>query len=107
VLALSYEVRSVTIEDVDVLLRTVDMVEEVTGHEGMIALRMGLWQTYILVHIEGDDILERHFSSAVSLYEGIIHAYRRRTRRESQYELVVGCRVELVDALNHVIGCPL
>ena len=74
VLAFSYEVRGITIEDVDVLLRTVDMVEEVTGHESMVALGMGLGQTNILIHVEGDDILERYLTGTIGLNEGIVHA---------------------------------
>ncbi len=77
VLALCCEVRSIAVEDVDVLLRTVDMIEKVSGHESMIALRMRLRQTDILVHVEGDDILERHLASAIGLYEVVVHTYRR------------------------------
>jgi len=92
---------------VDVLIRTVDMVEEVTGHEGMIALRMGLGQTDVLVHVKGNDILERHLAGTVGLDEGIVHAYGRRACGKAQYELVIGGRIELVDTLNDVACCPL
>ena len=107
VLALSSEVGGIAVEDVDVLLRTVDMIEQVTSHEGMIALGMGLGQTNILVHVKGDHVLEGHFSGTVGLYEGIVHADGRRTGGKAQHELVVGCRVELVDTLNNVVCCPL
>ena len=50
------------------------MIEEVTGHEGMVALRMGLWQAHILVHVEGDDILKGYLSGTVGLDKGIVHA---------------------------------
>ena len=76
VLALSSEVGGIAVEDVDVLLRTVDMIEQVTGHEGMIALGMGLGQTNILVHIEGNNVLEGNFACTVCLYEGVVHADR-------------------------------
>ena len=56
--AFGNEVGSIAIQDMDVLLRTVDVVEQVTGHEGMIALRMGFGQTNILVHVEGQYVLE-------------------------------------------------
>ena len=58
VCTLCYQILGIAVEDVDVLLRTVDVVEQVAGHEGVIALRMGLWQTYILVHVEGEYVLE-------------------------------------------------
>ena len=74
--ALCYEVGGITIQDMDVLLRTVDMVEEVTRHEGMVALRMGLWQPDIFVHVESEYVLERNFSGTVGLDECIVHAYR-------------------------------
>ena len=107
VLALLDEVGGIAVEDVDILLRTVNVVEEVTGHEGMIALRVGLGQADILVHVEGDDVLERYLSGAVSLYEGIVHANGRRTSRKTQHELVVRCRVELVDTLDNMACSPL
>ena len=74
---LGHEVRSVTVEDMNVLLRTVDVVEQVTGHESVITLRVSLGQAYILIHIEGEHILERYPACTVGLDEGIIHAYGR------------------------------
>ena len=72
--ALGHEVGGITIQDVDVLLRTVDMVEEVTGHEGMVALRMSLGQAHVLVHVEGNYILKGYLSGTVGLDKGIVHA---------------------------------
>ena len=77
--ALLVEVGSIAIENVDVLLRTVNVVEEVTGHEGMVTLGVCLGETDILVHVEGDDILERHPAGTIGLDEGIVHANGRRT----------------------------
>ena len=105
--ALLVQVGGVTVQDVDVLLRTVNVVEEVTGHEGVVALGMRLGQTDILVHVEGDDVLERHLTGTVGLDEGIVHTYGRGTCGKAQNELVIGRRVELVDTLNDMIGCPL
>ena len=56
--ALCLEVLCVSVEDVDVLLRAVDVVEEVVSHERMVALWVRLWQAYILVHVEGEYMLE-------------------------------------------------
>jgi hypothetical protein len=91
----------------DVLLRTVDMVEEVTRHESMIALRMSLWQTDIFIHIESQHVFERYLAGTIGLDEGVVHTNRRRTGRQAQHELVIWCRIELVDALNDVVCSPL
>ena len=58
VLALGLQVGGVAVEDMDVLLRAVDVVEQVAGHEGMITLGMRLGQADIFIHIEGKHILE-------------------------------------------------
>ena len=60
----------------DILLRTVDVIEEVTSHEGMVALRMGLWQPDIFVHVESEYVFERDLSGTVGLDKCIVHAYR-------------------------------
>ena len=44
--------------DVDVLLRDVDVLEEVLVHEVVVALRMVLRQAHVLVEIEGGDLGE-------------------------------------------------
>ena len=76
VLALSLEVGCITIKNMYVLLWAVDMIEQVASHESVIALRVSLGQTYILVHVEGEYILERNLSGAVCLYQCIVHANR-------------------------------
>ena len=48
------------IKDMYVLLRAVDVVEEVVGHERVVALGVLLRQTDILVHVESENVLERH-----------------------------------------------
>ena len=37
---LSLQILSITVQDMDILLRTIDMVEQVTGHKTMIAFGM-------------------------------------------------------------------
>ena len=75
-LALSSQVGGVAIEDVDILLRAVDVVEQVAEHEAMVALRMVDGQADILIHIEGNDVLERHLALLIGLNQGTIHADR-------------------------------
>ena len=56
--ALCCEILCVSVEDVDVLLRNVNVVEEVSCHERVVTFRMLLRESYILVHVECDDVLE-------------------------------------------------
>jgi hypothetical protein len=83
------------------------MIEEVAGHESVVALRMSLGKTYIFVHVEGDDVLERNLTGTVGLDESIIHADGRRTRGKAEYEFVVGGGVETVDTFDDVVSSPL
>ena len=54
------------------------MIEEIGRHERMIALRMRFRQTYIFIHIEGDDMLERNLAFFYRLYQiGIQDVYKR------------------------------
>ena len=75
VLALSIQVLCITIEDMDILLRTVDVVEEISGHERVVALGMLLGQAHIFVHVERQHVLERHATFLASLHKVAIHAY--------------------------------
>ena len=74
--ALLFQVLGITVQDMDILLRTVNMIEEIGSHERVIALRMGFRQTYIFIHIEGDDMLERNLAFFYRLYQIGIHALR-------------------------------
>ena len=76
VLALSLKVGCITIKNMYVLLWTVDMIEQVASHESVVALWVSLRQAYVLVHVEGDDILERNLSGTIGLYQCIVHANR-------------------------------
>ena len=58
ILALLGEIRSVTIENVDVACGNVYLVEQIPVHEAVIALRMFLGNSHILIHIKSDHILE-------------------------------------------------
>ena len=60
--ALRFEVLGISIEDMDILLRLINLAEEIGVHERVVTLRMTLRKAYILIHIERDDILERKFS---------------------------------------------
>ena len=72
-LALGSQVRSIAIEDMDILLGTVDVVEQVGEHERVVALGMFDRQTDILVHIKGDHVLERDLTLLTSLDQTTVH----------------------------------
>ena len=104
---LGVEVFGVAIENVDILGGAVDVVEEVATHERVVTLGMALGQSYILIHIECDDVLEADFASLVGFYEAAIHTLGRRTRRQSQHKRFLRCRGSSVDTFNDMIGSPL
>ena len=74
--ALLFQVLGITVQDMNILLRAVDMIEEIGSHKRVIALRMRFRQTYIFIHIEGDDMLERNLAFFYRLYQVGIHALR-------------------------------
>ena len=103
--AFCLQVFGIAVQDMDVFLRAVDVVEEVFGHEGMVALRMALGQADILVHVERDDVLEADSAFLAGHHQFGIHPFRRRTGRQSEHErlfLVPGS----IDALDDVVGRP-
>ena len=69
---LGSEVLRITIEDMDILLGAVDMVEEVASHERVVTFGMVLRKVHILVHVEGQDILEGHATLFVCFYQAYI-----------------------------------
>ena len=75
VTALFVKVLGVAVEDMDLVAGNVDMVEEVAGHERMVALGMALRQADILIHVEGDDVLERDTAFLVGFHQTGIHAF--------------------------------
>ena len=72
--AFSFEVLGVTIEDMNVFLRAVDVVEEVRGHEGVVAFGVFLGKAHIFVHVKGDNVLEADAAFLAGSHEGLVHA---------------------------------
>ena len=64
----------VAVENIDVLGEDVDLVEKVGPHEGVVALLVVARYAAVFVHIEGDNIAERHFAFLVEADEGAVHA---------------------------------
>ena len=81
--ALLNQVGRVAIEDIDVLRLDINVGEEVVPHERVVTLGVFLRQVAILVHIEGDDILERDLAGLVHCDEFTVHTQRGAARGAS------------------------
>ena len=104
---LGCKVGSISIKNMDILLRTVDVVEQVGEHERMVAFGMLYRQVYILIHVKGDHILEGHLSFLVSFHQSPIHSDRRRAGRQSEHKGFFCRWFCSIDTFNNMIGCPL
>ena len=62
------------------------MIEEVVVHEVPIALVVLSGKTDVLVHIEGDDVLEGNLACLVHLCKSLINSERRRAGGETEHE---------------------
>ena len=62
---------------------TFNMTKEVIPHKRIVAFRMFLRQTYILIHIERYDILERNNALLIQVDQSLIHSKWGRTGRTS------------------------
>ena len=81
--ALSLHILGVAVEDVHILRLDVDMAEEIVPHERVIAFGVLFRQAYVLIHVEGNHVLERDHSLLVQLDQVLIHTQRRRAGRQS------------------------
>src|SRR3989338_9063712 len=106
VLALLLQVFCVTVQDVDVLVWNVDMAEKMMPHEIVIALRMVLRQSHILVHVERDDVFERDFPLLVKTDQVLVRADGRRTRRQSEDIRPVLRRFKRIDLRGKIVSRP-
>ena len=87
---LGSEVSSIAVEDVDILLRNIHVVEEVACHKAVVAFRVVLRQTYIFVHIEGNDILEGNLTGFVQANQFLVCSDRGPSGRKTENERLVG-----------------
>ena len=104
--ALGGEVGGVAVEDVDVLLGLVDMVEQVLVHEGVVALGMLHGKADILVHVEGNDVLEGQLTGLDHAHEFGVGVQRGGTGGEAQHEGLVGTGGLLLDLGGDIVGSP-
>ena len=105
--ALGIQVGGVAVQDVGILGLDVDVAEEVVPHEGVVALGVLLGQAHILVHVEGDYVLEGNDALLVQVDQLLVHAQGRRACGASQHEGFFRRRIGGLDLGSHVMGCPL
>ncbi|VXA82643.1 conserved hypothetical protein [Aeromonas veronii] len=105
-LALGHQILGIAVEDVDVFGTNVDVTEEVVVHEAVVALRVIFRQADVLVHVEGDHVLEAHFTGFVQLDQALVGVERGATGGQAQYERAIAGRLERVDAVNDVTSRP-
>ena len=105
--ALLGQVVGVAVENVDVLRPDVDVLEEIVPHERVVAFGMLLGETHILVHVERDDVLERHFARLVAADQFLVGLQRGRAGRQPQHEGRRGVLLLVLDLGDDVIGGPL
>ena len=104
--ALGSKVLGVAVKDMDVLLRDVDVVEEVGSHEAVVALGMTLRQTYILIHVEGENVLEAYAAFLVCLDEGLIGANGAAASGQTEDEGLLSGGLSGVNLTDDVLSCP-
>ena len=106
VLALCHKVLGVAVEDMHVLFLDVDMTEEVVPHEGVVALGMFLGEVDILVHVEGDDVLERDFTCLVEGDEFAVHSQGGAACGATKFEGMLCCWICFVDTAGYIVRSP-
>ena len=92
VAAFCRQVAGVAVEDVDVLRKDVDVLEEVVPHEVVVTLRMVAGQTHILVHVERFHVLERNAPLAVKFNQLLVHPQRRTAYQQHKFKLDNGVK---------------
>ena len=105
-LALLLQIGGVAVEDVDVRGRHVDMVEEMLAHEGVIAFRVIFGDAHVFVHVERNDVAERHLARLIKAHQFLVGLHGRRAGGQSQYERTVGPGRLLLDPRDDVTGRP-
>ncbi|SBN21108.1 conserved hypothetical protein [Klebsiella variicola] len=104
--AFRIDIRRVTIQQVDIFCRNINVVKEITVHEAMIAFRMLFWQADIFVHIKGDDVFEANLACFMHFNQRFVGGQRSATGWQTQHERAVRSRFECINTVNDVAGSP-
>ena len=106
VLALFLQILGIAVEDMDILFLDVDVAEEVVPHEAMVALGMILGEVHILVHVEGNDVLERYLACLVQGDQLAVHAQGRTSCRATELKGLLCRWVCIVNTLGYIVCSP-
>ena len=68
---------SLTVKNVHVLRVDIDVGKEVRPHETVVTLRVLARQRHVLIHVEGDHVLEADLSLLVKHYQLLVRGHRR------------------------------
>ena len=72
------------------------MGEELAEHEGVVGLGVVLGQVDVLVHVEGDDVLEGELAGLDELDEVLVGRDGGRARGQAEHERLLGRRREVL-----------
>ena len=104
--AFGFEVGSVSVEDIHIFARDVDVAEEIIPHKAVIAFGMIFGEADIFVHIECHHIAERHLAFFIEFDKAAVHAKRRRAGGTAENERFLGCRGCGIDARCNIVAGP-
>ena len=83
------------------------MIEEVGGHEAVVALRMALGKPHIFVHVESEDVLEADSPCLIGLYESLVGANGAAAGRQTEDEGLLSGGLSSINLVDDVLSCPL
>ena len=103
-LALSFQIFSHTIENVDIFGRNIDVVKEIVVHKVPVALIMLTRQANVFIHIKGNYVLKGHFTGLVLFNQTLINAQRRGTGGQAKNKGTIA--LVIVDGISNVLCSP-
>lgn len=101
------QVLGVTVQDMHVFGRAIDVREEVLIHERMIRLGVVLGNAYIFIHIESDYVLERNLTCFIIFHQLLVHAQRRCAGWQTKHKWTRSCGLKSQDSFLDIKCRPL
>ncbi|MNZ93705.1 hypothetical protein D3C78_1127840 [compost metagenome] len=104
--ALGVNVRCITIQQVDIFAWDINVIKEITVHEGMIAFRVFLRQANVFIHVESHHMLKAYFTCFVHRNQMFVGFQRSTAGWQAEHKRTLRSRLECVDALDDMAGGP-
>ncbi|SAD71484.1 Uncharacterised protein [Enterobacter cloacae] len=104
--AFCVNIRRVSIQQVNVFSRNINVIEEITVHKAVVTFRMFLWQADIFVHVEGHNVFKANLARFVHFNQSFISGQGRAAGWKTENERTIGCWFERVDAVNDMTSSP-